>query len=67
MPTMIGATEQARMVRDGEVSPSELVEEAIARLEELNPRLNAVIHPLLDQAREAAAGELPDGWRPSSQ
>jgi amidase len=55
------ATDQARMVRDGVASPVELVEEAIARLEELNPWLNAVIHPLLDEARTAAAGELPDG------
>jgi len=57
----IDATEQARMVRDGEVSPVELVEDAIGRLEEFNPRLNAVIHPLLDEARETAAGNLPDG------
>jgi len=57
----IDATEQARMVRDGEVSPSELVDEAIERLERLNPQLNAVIHPLLDEARELAAGEIPDG------
>jgi amidase len=55
------ATEQARLVRDGEVSPSELVEDAIARVERLDPQLNAVIHPLFDQARRAAAGELPDG------
>src|SRR5438270_11344470 len=55
------ATEQARLVRDGEASPSELVEEAIGHLERLNPELNAVIHPLFDQAREAAAGDLPDG------
>jgi amidase len=58
---MIDATEQARVIRDGEASPSELVEEAIDRLERLNPQLNAVIHPLVEQAREAAAGELPDG------
>jgi len=57
----IDATEQARLVRDGEASPSELVEDAIERLEQLNPQLNAVIHPLLDQAREAAAGDLPAG------
>lgn len=57
----IDATEQARLVRDGEASPSELVDDAIERLERLNPQLNAVIHPLLDQAREAAASELPDG------
>src|SRR5947209_20385122 len=58
---MIDATEQARMIRDGEATPSELLEEAIARLEEVNPRLNAVIHPLIERAREAAAGDLPDG------
>jgi amidase len=58
---LIDATEQARLVRDGEVSPSELVDEAIGRLESLNPQLNAVIHPLLDEARAAAAGDLPQG------
>ena len=59
--TPIDATEQARLVRDGEVSPLELVNEAIARIEGLNPQINAVIHPLFDEAREAAADELPDG------
>jgi amidase len=59
--TTIDATEQARMIRDGEASPVELVDEAIAKIEELNPRLNAVIHPLFDGARQAAADELPDG------
>src|SRR5437660_3997240 len=59
--TMIDATEQARLVRDGEASPVELASEAIARIEELNPQLNAVIHPLFDEGREAAADELPDG------
>jgi amidase len=57
----IDATEQARLVREKEASPAELVEEAAGRLERLNPKLNAVIHPLVDQAREAAAGELPAG------
>jgi len=57
----IDATEQARMIRDREASPSELVDEAIERLERLNPQLNAVIHPLLDEARQIAAGPLPDG------
>jgi amidase len=57
----IDATEQARMIRDGEASPSELVDDAIERLERLNPQLNAMIHPLVDEARQAAAAELPDG------
>ena len=39
----------------------ELLEEAIGRLEDLNPRLNAVIHPLIEQARQVAAGALPGG------
>ena len=57
----LDATEQAELVRSGEVKPLELVDEAIARVEELNPRLNAVIHAQFDRAREAARGELPDG------
>src|ERR671937_2136895 len=55
------ATAQAELVRSGEASPVELVEAAIARIEALNGELNAVIHPLFDQAREAASGQLPDG------
>src|SRR4029077_4099711 len=43
------------------VCPAELVDDAIARIEKLNPELNAVIHPLFDRAREGAAGSLPDG------
>ena len=48
-------------MRDGEASPLELVDAAIERIEALNGELNAVIHPLFEKAREAAAGELPDG------
>jgi amidase len=57
----LDATAQAQLVRDGQVSPAELVGEAITRIEKLNPQLNAVIHELFDRARTAAAGELPDG------
>ena len=57
----LDATAQAEAVRSGDVSPSELVEDAIARIEKLNPELNAVIHPLFDKARAAAASELPEG------
>jgi amidase len=55
------ATAQAELVRSGEASPAELVDAAIERIEDLNPELNAVIHPLFEKAREAAASELPDG------
>lgn len=57
----LDATAQAELVRSGEASPSELVEAAIARVEELNGELNAVIHPLFEKARAAAATDLPDG------
>ena len=55
------ATAQAELVRSGEASPTELVDDAIARVEQLNPQLNAVIHELFEEGRAEAAGELPDG------
>jgi amidase len=51
----------AELVRRREVEPAELVEEAIRRIERLNPRFNAVIHKMVDLARQAAATDLPDG------
>ncbi len=51
----------AELVRKREVKPSELVEEAISRIEKLNPQLNAVIYKMYEQARKAADGDLPDG------
>ena len=57
----LDATAQADLVRRGEVSPAELVEAAIGRIEARNPALNAVIIPLFDKARALAAGPLPDG------
>ena len=57
----LDATAQAELVRSGEVAPMELVEAAIERIEALNGELNAVIHPLYEEGRAAAASELPDG------
>jgi amidase len=51
----------AELVRKKEVRPVELVEEAISRIEKLNPKVNAVIHKMYDQARKTAEGDLPDG------
>jgi len=59
--TWLDATAQAGLVRRGEVSPRDLVEAAIARIEALNPELDAVIRTRFDRAREEAAGVLPDG------
>jgi amidase len=57
----LDATAQAELVRSKEASPAELVDAAIERIEALNPELNAVIHPLYEEGRAEAAGELPDG------
>jgi amidase len=51
----LDATGQAELVRTGQVSPLELVDAAINRVEKLNPELNAVIHPLFERARAEAA------------
>jgi len=51
----------AELVRKEEVQPAELVEEAIRRIERVNPQVNAVIAKMYDQARSAAAAGLPDG------
>ncbi|MEZ5569067.1 MAG: amidase [Halioglobus sp.] len=51
----------AALVRDGEVSAGELLEEAIARTERVNGRLNAVVHTWYDEAREAVATGVPQG------
>jgi len=55
------ASEQAAAVRRGDVKPGELVEAAIARIERLDPQLNAVIHRHFERARDEASGPLPDG------
>jgi len=57
----LDATGQAELVRDGQVSATELVEGAVQRMEALNPQLNAVITDLSDKALAAAGGELPAG------
>jgi amidase len=56
----LDATAQAALVREGRVSPLELVDAAIGRIEKLNPQLNAVILPLFDKARKVASSPLPD-------
>jgi amidase len=59
--TWLDATAQADLVRRGEVSPRELTEAAIARIEAVNPKLDAVIRTRFDAARQEAEGPLPDG------
>ena len=57
----LDATDLAALVRSGEVSPVELVDEAVTRIEALNPALNAVVWERFAEARAEAGGPLPDG------
>jgi len=50
----------AELVQNGAVTPAELTEAAIARVERHNPAINAVIHKGFDEAR-AKAADLPEG------
>src|SRR4051812_6050610 len=56
----LDATALADRVRRKEVSPAELLDAAIERIEARNPRLNAVVHTLFDRARQRVS-KLPDG------
>jgi Asp-tRNA(Asn)/Glu-tRNA(Gln) amidotransferase A subunit family amidase len=59
-PLDLGLREQAAAVAAGDVSPSELLEAALARIEARNPALNAVVETFPDHSREMAAA-APDG------
>jgi amidase len=48
------ALEQAAMIRRGDVTPTELVDDVLARIERLNPKLDAFLTVAIDQAHEAA-------------
>ena len=51
----------AALVKAGEVSASEVLEAAIARVEQRNPAINAVVMELYDHAAQAIAEGLPEG------
>ena len=57
----LDATGQAELVRTGQVTPLELLEAAIERIEAVDPQINAVVMRWFDQARRTAAGVLPKG------
>lgn len=50
----LDATAQAELVASGDVSPTELVSEAITQAEKVNPLINAIIHPRYERAIEDA-------------
>src|ERR1700747_2549043 len=55
------AVSLAELIAKREVSAKEVLEAAIARAEQVNPAINAIVHKQYDQARKAVATGLPDG------
>ena len=55
------ALDLAELVRTRQVSPAELLDEALARTAQVNPKINAVIHLMESSARESIDAGLPDG------
>ena len=57
----LDATDLADLVARGELSALEVLEEAVERAERVNPRLNALVYPWYDHARERIRDGLPKG------
>lgn len=51
----------AELIRSKQVSAAEVLDAAIARIERLNPGINAIIRPMYDEARKQVARGLPKG------
>ena len=59
---LLDACAQAELVARGQATPLELVDAAIARIEKLDPQLNALVSPQFERAREQARSSgLPNG------
>ncbi|WP_319633534.1 amidase [Pelagibius marinus] len=54
----------AELIRRGEVSPLELLEAVIARIEARDPALGAVVHRFYDDARAELAAQVQEGGTP---
>ncbi|HLW03386.1 MAG TPA: amidase [Ktedonobacterales bacterium] len=52
--TRLSASELAQRIRAGELTSQQVVEAHIRRIEAVNPRINALVFPLFDQARAEA-------------
>jgi Asp-tRNA(Asn)/Glu-tRNA(Gln) amidotransferase A subunit family amidase len=59
-PLDLGLRAQAAAIAAGEVDPGELLDAALARIEERNPALNAVVETFPERSREMLAA-APDG------
>jgi amidase len=63
-PLEHSAVEQAELVRRGEISARELVEASLARIERLNPTVNALVSICPERALQEAASIAPGDPRP---
>ncbi len=55
------------LIRRRKISPAELLEATIRRIEAVNPKLNAVICPLWDRARAEAKQRTKKGDAPGER
>src|SRR5215470_15533895 len=51
----------AELIAKRQISAEEVLEAAMARAEQINPMINAIVHKQYEQARRAAAAGLPEG------
>lgn len=51
----------AALIRNGDVTENEVLEEAIRRTQEIDPKLNALVIDMFDEARRSIALGLPEG------
>jgi len=57
----LDATAQADLIRKKEISPRELVEATIERIEQVNPQINAVVTKMYEHALDLANSKIPQG------
>ena len=55
------ATALAGLIAKREVSAGDVLETAIARAEQVNPAINAIVHKQYEKARKAVAASPPQG------
>jgi Asp-tRNA(Asn)/Glu-tRNA(Gln) amidotransferase A subunit family amidase len=55
------AVSLAGLIAKREISAAEVLEATIARAEQVDPAINAIVHKQYERAREAVAAGLPEG------
>src|SRR5271169_973372 len=57
----LDAISLAGLIAERQGSAEDVLETAIARAEQVNPAINAIVHKQYEQARKAVAAGLPEG------